>query len=222
MKRFLLTVVLFACAGTIYAQETSHLAFVSEFVQELGAIERLRTLAQRESKEKDFNPLTHGIRNSARLQLELRTRISVLSNMHLNPPFETIIGNLIDFHRQKVELHNRLTEIATIFLAGPKPDVDFGKYAAVMPQITASLEFVDQSLFKVTPLVFATLIDMKEDSKGHASHLVITKAERQKLIREINRMFGSKLDMKNSNYIVSAASVLKSYLLKDFKSSDDP
>jgi hypothetical protein len=91
-----------------------------------------------------------------------------------------------------------------------------------MPKIRAELEFIDQSLFEATPLVFATLIDMKEDSKGHASHLIITKEQRAALIAKLTDSFGAKLDQKNQNYIVSAASVLRGYLNKDFKCSDEP
>jgi hypothetical protein len=54
------------------------------------------------------------------------------------------------------------------------------------------------------------------------SHLIITKAERKKVLDDLNIDFGAKLDQKNQNYTVTAASILKSYLLKDFKSSDDP
>jgi hypothetical protein len=63
---------------------------------------------------------------------------------------------------------------------------------------------------------------MKPDSKNHASHLIITKDERAKLISYVADSFGSKLDQKDQNFTVSAASVLRGYLLKDFKCSDDP
>lgn len=222
MKNILMFLSLLVIAGTSYAQETSHLAFVSEYVREIGAIESIHTTAEQETKEKGSNPIFDGIRNSTRVQLELRTEIEMLSGMHLNPPFEDLIGNIIGIYKQKIELHQQLIDIASEFIAGPKPNMDYGKLSAQMPKITASLEYLDNTLFKATPLVFSTLIDLKADSQGHASHLVITKAERHKLIREINNLFGSKLDKKTQNYIVSSASVLRAYLKKDFKNSDDP
>ena len=63
---------------------------------------------------------------------------------------------------------------------------------------------------------------MKEDSNGHASHLIITKEEKARLISKLDDSFGAKLDQKDQNYTVSAASVLKGYLNKDFKCSDEP
>jgi hypothetical protein len=107
-------------------------------------------------------------------------------------------------------------------IAGPKPRVDYGKLAAEMPQLRAQLDFIDKGLMTVSAGVFATLIDLKEDSKGHASHLIITKEERAELLDHINTDFGPKLDEKEQNWVVSAASVLKGYLLKDFRSSDEP
>ncbi len=214
---------LFAIAETTHAQETSHFQFVSEYVRELSALEDLRASAEQEPKGKDTNStLANGIRYSTRVQLELQARIGILSNMRLNPPFEKLIDNIVAFYKQKIDLHQQLMGISSALMAGPKPNVDYGSLAADAPKISATLEYVDQSLFKATPLVFATLIDEKPDAQGHMSRLVITKEQRKQLVTEISNQFGSKLDQKNQNYYVSSASVLKGYLLKDYKSSDDP
>src|ERR1700680_4298263 len=113
-----------------------------------------------------------------------------------------------------------MSEIGTAFMGGPKTNVDYGELAAEMPQIRAELDYTDKTLFEAMPLVFATLIDMKADSKNRANHLIITKVEREKLIADLNMAFGTKLDLKNQNYTVSSAIVLRTYLLKDYKSSD--
>jgi hypothetical protein len=226
MKNIIMFLLLLGIAGTSYAQETSHLAFVSEYVRELGAIESIRATAEQEIKEKGSNQLASAIRNSTRVQLELRAEIGMLSGMNLNPPSEDLIKNIIDIYMEKIELHQQIIDIASELIAGriagPKPNVDYGKMPAQMPKITASLEYLDHSMFEVTALVFITLIDPKADSQGHVNHLVITKAERQQLIGEINSLFGSKLDKKNQNYIVGSASILRSILQKDYKSSDEP
>ncbi len=45
------------------------------------------------------------------------------------------------------------------------------------------MEDIDKTIFtNVTPLVFATLIDRKPDSRNHVSHVVITKAQRADLL----------------------------------------
>ena len=115
-----------------------------------------------------------------------------------------------------------MDEIGSEFIGGPKEGVDYTKLAAEMPKIRGKLEFIDQALFEATAAVFATLIDMKEDSKGHASHLIVTKEQKEALIAKLKDSFGAKLDQKNQNYTVGAANVLRDYLNKDFKCSDEP
>lgn len=222
MKKIMICLFLFFVTGTVYAQEASPLAFVSEFVRELSTIEKIRTTAERESKEKEYNPIMGGIRNSTRIQLELRASIETLTGMHLKQPFDGILENIINLYKKKIEYHQTAIDIASEFTGEPKPNVDYGKLTAEMPTITASLEYIDETLFQATPTVFGALIDMKADSHGHASHLVITKVERQQLIRQINSSFGSKLNKKNQNYTVGSASALRAYLQKDFKCSDEP
>ena len=77
-------------------------------------------------------------------------------------------------------------------------------------------------MFSATPLVFAALIDQRPDSENHLSHLLITKVQRDTLVGQLTLSFGQKLDQQNQNYTVSAASVLKCYLTKDYKCSDEP
>ena len=143
--------------------------------------------------------------------------------MRLNtPPYDQIIPTLIHLYEMKVGYFQRISDISSVFLAAPKPNVDYGKMAAQLPKIRAELENIDQTLFNsMSPLIFSTLIDLKPDSQNHASHLIITKAERAKLIDELNGRFGSKLDAKDQNARVSAAKVLKGFLI-DHKCSDDP
>lgn len=85
------------------------------------------------------------------------------------------------------------------------------------------VEFIDKAIFQTAPAVFATPIQMKENSRGGADHLIITKAERDDLVHQIKLAFGDKLNQHDQNYIVSAASVLEFYLeKKGYKSSDEP
>jgi hypothetical protein len=203
--------------------ETSHLAFVAEYVRELAAIENIRASGEQELKEGTKDEVfSNAVHASTLIQLELRSQIRMLRGMRLNPPFDDLIPNLAAFYQRKITLHQRLIDISSTFLSGPKPGVDYGKLAAEMPKMRAELEYVDHSLFEAIPLIFATLINPKPDSKNHVNHLIITKSERAKLIDDLNGDFGPKLDQKDQNFTVSAASVLKAYLLKDYRSADEP
>ncbi len=205
--------------------ETPHLEFVTEYIRELAAVERIRTAGEEENnqdKKDDKLPFASAVHTSTLFELELESQVKMLKGMRLNTPSDSLIPNVTAFYERKIALWRRMREISSAFIGGPKEGVDYSKLAAEMPKIRGELDFIDQSLFEATPLVFATLIDMKADSKGHASHLIITKEDKAGLISKLDDSFGAKLDQKDENYTVSAASVLKAYLNKDFKCSDEP
>ena len=202
--------------------ETPHLVFVTEYVRELAAIEDIRVSGQQELKQDPTAALSDAIHSSTLFQLELGSQIRMLDGMRLNPPYDEIVPVITEGYAAKIALFQRLSDICSTMLAGPEPGVDYGKLAAEMPKIRAQLDYVDQSLFQATPLVFATLIDPKANSRNQADHLIITRADRDKLVEDLNTDFGSKIDAKGQDYTVTAASVLKAYLLKDYKCSDEP
>jgi len=205
--------------------ETPHLEFVTEYIRELAAVERIRAAGEAENnqdKKDDKLPFAGAIHTSTLFELELGSQVKMLKGMHLNAPFDELIPNITAFYERKIVLWRRMREISSAFIGGPKEGVDYSKLAAEMPQIRGELDFIDQSLFEATAGVFATLIDMKADSKGHASHLIITKEDKARLISKLNDSFSAKLDQKDQNYTVSAAAVLRDYLNKDFKCSDEP
>jgi hypothetical protein len=205
--------------------ETPHLEFVTEYIRELAAIEEIRAKGEEENnqdKKDDRLPFAGAVHASTLFQLELGSQVKMLKAMRLNAPFDELIPSITAFYERKILLWRRMGEISSAFIGGQKEGVDYGKLAAEMPQIRGELDFIDQALFEATPSIFSTLIDMKADSKGHASHLIITKEEKAGLISKLGDSFGAKLDQKGQNYTVSAASVLRDYLNKDFKCSDEP
>lgn len=202
--------------------ETSHLAFVREFIRELSAIEEIRSNGEQDLKKDPNGTFPNMIHSATLFKLELGSQIRMLNGMNLSEPFDTLIASLTGFYEEKIKLWDRMKEIGGNFIGGPKEGVDYQKLAAEVPELRAKLEYIDQSIFQATPMVFATLIDMKEDSKHHASHLIITRAERAGLIDYIDTAFGKKLDEKSPNYTVGSAEVLRGYLKKDFKCSDEP
>jgi hypothetical protein len=222
MKSILALAVLFLSATGV-AAETPHLAFVNEYVRELGVNEHMRELGEKDIGEQGADKNAALIRSSTRIVLELTSQIAMLEGMTLNPPFDKVPAAIAAFYKQKIEVHNQFIAMATAFVSGPKPGVDYGALAADAPKLTATLEHIDRSLFQATPLIFATLIADKPDSQGHMSRLRITRAERDKLARFLQIDFGDKMNATDQNYIVSSASVLRDYLIKKgYKCSDDP
>ena len=224
-------VQLLAVSRVSSAQETLHFDVVAEFIGELGNTKNLQDTAtievaqteKLEEFEKSQQAMSSVVRASTRAILKLRESNFILKNMKLEKPFETLLPAMIAWNEHKIELWGEINKIAKVFIGGPKPEVDYQTAAARMPEITAEMEYADESIFEMTTLVFSTLISYKPDTKNHLIHLIITNAEGKKLVDSINTRFGSSLSQKNQNWTVSSASLLKTYLTKKgYKFSDDP
>jgi hypothetical protein len=203
--------------------ETPHLAFVTEFIRELAAIEDIRETSTHELKDSATGDiLLNSIHSSTLFQLELQSQVGMLKGMRLNPPFDQLIPSIAKLYGDEIAEWKRLSDISSELLVGPKPSIDYGKLAAEMPQLRARLDYMDKILLEAAPVIFSTLIDSRADSKGHASHLVISRDERAQVLESLNTDFGSKIDESNQDFRVTAAQVLRAGMLKDFKCSDDP
>jgi hypothetical protein len=211
-------------AGKTSKPETSHFSFVREYVREMGEDEDLKDTAEKElsqSKTTD-QQFSAGIYVSKSVQLELRSQIGMLKSMRLDSPYETLIPSLIDFYQREIDVHQRLLEISTKFLDGPKPGVDYQALAAEMPQLRAELEATQKAVFEAAPLVFMTLIDPRPDSKNHVSHLMITKEEKSELQGNSEIILKGQSEQGDHDYYISAAMVLRGAFLKGHKCADEP
>jgi hypothetical protein len=142
--------------------------------------------------------------------------------MVLKAPADDVIPVLIGSYQDKIALHGQLGGICAKFISGPQPGVDYAKLTADAQEINASLEPDDRMLIAVVPLVSAALVDEKPDAHNHLSHLVITKEQRNSLIRQLELAFGKQPNQDNPNYSEGAAAILKKFLVQDYKFSDDP
>lgn len=204
--------------------ETSHLVFVKEYVRELISDEELRTSGEKQFNEakSDSERLLAGIYVSKSVQLELRSQIGVLKDMHLREPFDNLIPTLIASYQRQIDLHQDLINISSKFLAGPKPGVDYSALEAKVPQVRAELENAQKVVFEAAGLVFMTLLDMRPDSQGHVSHLIMTKAEKSDLQDQLDIILKDQSDKGDHDFYISAAIVLRAGLLKGHKCADEP
>ncbi len=220
--------MIFALVGLLLsttglAAETSHLAFVSEYVRELGVNERMRELGEKDLAEAGPDKNAAIIRSGTRIILELNSQISMMKRMTLNAPFDAVPGSIAEFYQYKISAHQKMIDLAAMLASGPKPNVDYGAMVAEAPKLTAMVEYIDRSLFQITPLIFGMLIADEPDRQGHMSRLRITRAQRDGLVRSLQVNFGDKMDRQDQNYTVSSATVLRDYLTKKgYKCSDDP
>src|ERR1700730_16982316 len=128
--------------------ETPHLEFVTEYIRELAAVERIRAAGEDENnqdKKDDKLPFAGAVHTSTLFELELGSHVGMLKGMRLNPPFDELIPNIAGFYGRKIVLWRRMREVSSAFIGGPKEGVDYAKLAAEMPQIRGELDFIDQA-----------------------------------------------------------------------------
>jgi hypothetical protein len=227
MRAYLAVFSILLCGSTLALAadqpETRPLDFVSEYIRQLGAVERISAMwRQPASSDDQTEMLSNTIYFTTALQLELNADIRAIKRMRFKPPNDELLHNLVITYEQKVALLQQLGEVSTAFLGGPKPGVDYKALAAEIPQIRARLDFIDRTTVEdMAPLVSLTLLDLREDSHQRVTHLIITKAEREKLMDDMALLFGPKLDEKNPYFTVAAAIILKGFLTAH-KCSDEP
>jgi hypothetical protein len=205
--------------------KAARIEFVNEFIRELVSIQGVRDgFAKDHIQDKTpTDQMATIIRTSTRMNLELEADINMLQGIKLSEPFSKFRDYLQDIYKQKQEINTEFISTASQFMvAAPKPGVDYEALAAYMPQLTAKDGYLDKIIFDGSAGIFLSLVDMRADKEGHASHLIVTKDQRKQMIRRIETAFGSKLDDKDPTYIVNSAWIIREGLRKDYKSSDDP
>jgi hypothetical protein len=224
--------------GTAQAatKETPHLQVVKEYVRSLAAVYNIQETSRKEFDEinqldenmRAQSRLMRSIKSGTKMNMELKASIGMLKGMKLHGQFDTLIPTTIDIYKQKISLHDELISMSkrmlgmlSIFSPTPKDFSDMKTMSGRMPELEAQLEYLDETLFKMMVLVFALLIDEIPDSQGHMSHLIISKAEKQELLQDIDLSFGPSLDKKDKNYTVSSAALIKGWLQKYFVCTDD-
>jgi hypothetical protein len=116
-----------------------------------------------------------------------------------------------------------MNQMSKTLLAGPEPDVNYGKLTARAPEITAQVEQIDKIIFTIAKAMFFALVDddrLGADGKLH--YLILTKKDRTSMVQQIDKIFGPTLEDENASHIVSSAWVIKYGLTQThYKAADE-
>jgi hypothetical protein len=204
-----------------FADTSAPYAFAAAFIRTLGDLETVRDNAKADLKS-GGNPMEDCVRNMESFQLELNGDIAMLKQIHLTGQLSDAPSTFANLFSDERDQYRAMEDYCTKLIT-PDPKVDYTALAGEAPKITARLNYIDESIFKSSPLVFGALIRPTPDAQNHMSHLSITRAQRDELASSIKSKFGKKLDAKDQNFTVSAASTLLFYLeKKGYKGSDEP
>jgi len=204
--------------------ETPHLRFVQEYVREINEDEVLQASSDKELGEAKTpnDQFLASIHAGKARQAALRSRIVGLKRMRLNDPFDTLIPTLIASYERQIELYQQMIDISGKFVAGPQAGVDYQALVSKLAGISAEFEVARKVTSEAAAKVFVTLIDQKPDSHGHASHLIITKAQKSALQDRLNLVLKDKSENAGEDQYAGAAMVLSAGLQKGFKCADEP
>lgn len=207
-----------------WAADLTNYAAAAEYIQYLAKMHDQQRAAQTElARATDAtSKLMTSVRISTRAKLEHRASIASLNQLSVGDDAATFVGYFTSFQQQKIDLHDTMIEIASRMLGGPKPDIDLGKLMAAAAETSATMDNVDQQIFKLANAFFAVMIDQRPGKEGRVSRLKITRSQRVELLRLIESRFGASLNAKEQNWIVSGAWLMRANLQKSFKASDDP
>jgi hypothetical protein len=116
-----------------------------------------------------------------------------------------------------------MNDAAKKLLRGPEPGVNYGELTARAPELTAGVEQLDKMMFEMSQAMFLGLVDDERvGSDGLLHHLVVTRKQRDQMIKEIDSSFGPSLNNKNPTHVVSAAQIMRYGLtLPKYRSSDE-
>jgi hypothetical protein len=213
----ILGVSLFSSA---HAGEIPPLEFVTEYLREFGAMERIRLAEEEEFQAARQSMPAICIESGNRYRREIAQQAARMRGMSVLPPSQGLPARLVELYRRKLELYTEVVNRCTALEAAANGGVGYLEVMSVVSEYSAKLDSIDQSLFNTSTDAFSMLLS--KDQGGHelAPHLAITIAEKQGLLRQIDRDFGAELQDAQQTYLVNAATVIHN-ALKGHKASDE-
>jgi hypothetical protein len=209
-----------------FNEKSPRIQLVSEFVRELEVLYRLQETAKKELAEDNstLGKLTTSIRVGTRTVFEMNESIYHLDAIALAGEWAKVRDMLKQLDTERISALQEMNQMSKAMLSGPKPGINYGAMVAHAPELTAQIEQIDKSVFKISQAIFFALVDERRvapDGKLH--HLLLGKKDRADTIQLIDNVFGQKLEDKNASSIVSAAWVIKYGLTRPiYKSADEP
>jgi hypothetical protein len=218
-------VLLLVSSASVFATDATNYTAADTFIRCLSMTYTLQQDAKAETQGKKVegtDALMLGVRNLTKLNIETRTMINMLKQLDVTPTAQPFVDGLIADYQEKIDTAQAMINITAKMAGGPQPGVDYGKLSVDFTQLSASFEEEDKAIFKLAPAFGLVLMDSHPDTAGHTSHLLITRKQRADLLHLIENDFGAALDDKNATWTVGSALVIRTFLKKNFKASDDP
>ena len=216
----LVAIVCISLFPSARARETSAVQFVSEYIREFGAIERIRLAEEHEFQSPHQSMLVTCIESGNRYRREIAQQMTRMRDMSVLPPSQALPGRLVDLYGRKLELYAEVVNACAALKTAASTDVSYLEVMSVVSRYNAKLDTIDRSLFETSSEAYSTLLNRQPGAHDTPRRLDITAAEKQALLRQIDLEFGAELQDDQQTYIVNAATVIRN-AIRVHKASDE-
>ena len=196
-----------ACGDSARYSPHREVQFVSEYIRALSESESIRAEAEQGAKspQAQFSSCVH----TAQLQRRVMANAANLAASYsFGGDAQQTPGLLVSYYVTKGEMFRSLGNMCRI--------------GAGMAKLRTDMEDLDKSLLQLSVMVFDVLTSPAPDKAGPMRHLIVTRKERDGLVHQISTSF-KRLDARDENYTVSAATVLWEYLARrGYRCADEP
>jgi hypothetical protein len=206
--------------SSAHARETAPLQFVSEYLREFSAIERIRLAEEQEFQTPRQDMLAICIESGNRYRREIVQQTARMQGMSVPPPSQALPARLVELYGRKLELYTEVVNTCTALKAGANTSVGYLEVMSVVSQYSSKVDSIDHSLFKTSTDAYSILLNQDQGPQDSLRRLAITSAEKQTLLRQIDRDFGAALQDDQQTYLVNAATVIRNAIRKH-KASDE-
>ncbi len=212
-----------ACAldvSAAHAQETPPLQFVTEYLREFGAIERIRLAEERELQAPHQSMLTTCMESGNRYRAEITRQMAQMGKLRVLPPSQALPGRLVDLYGQKLSIYNEVVSACTALERGANANASSLEVMAAVSRYNTKVDAIDHALFQTSTEAFSTLLNRVARAPNAPRRLSITLAEKKRLLRQMEVEFGKELDDDQQTYLVNAASVIRD-AVRSHKAADE-
>jgi hypothetical protein len=206
--------------SSAHARETPPLQFVSEYLREFSAMERIRLAEEQEFQAPSRDMLAICIESGNRYRREITQQTTRMQAMSVPPPSQALPARLVELYGQKLELYTEVVNACAALKAAASSSVGYLEVISVVSEYSTKVDSIDQSLFKTSTDAFSTLLNKEQGPHDLPRRLAITTAEKQTLLRQIDRDFGAELQDDQQTYLVNAATVIRN-AMRQHKASDE-
>lgn len=187
--------------------------FVDTYISQLALIEDLRAQFLQEPFNTTQEKIGSCIRQSTRFQMELNAAARQLRSFKLEPLQKDTPDMVAFAFENKANLHGRMLKACTTAVTAAS-EREVMAIAAEMPKIQAEMDYADKLIFNTAPLMTFALVDARPGPDGKMSRMVLTKTERDNMIKRLTTSF-KNINLDTPTYITASAKLLRQFLMQE-------